>query len=250
MKRVFKFFGVCLVVVYLFIAVGLTICLLNYNDYKITVINDNSLLIVEDDSLKPNYNKGDLLVIKKNANDDIHVNDKIFFYNQYEGMVVVNESVVTKTQKISDTETTFTVDNKYDVSSEYVIGKEDTTKVYNNFGKVLGLLESKWGFLLIIILPISLLFIYEIYAVIMEIKNPKRKVAPKVKVNDTPRDNNVLNDVKDEVKEEKEVTDKVDLDVKEEVKPVSSDLSEKAKEDGSTLLNQEDNSQKEEFDKE
>lgn len=162
-------------VVYLLIAIGLTICLLNYNDYKITVLGDKSLLIVEDDALNPDYQKGDLVVVKKNINDDIKINDKVFFYNQYEGKVVVNLNTVTKTEKITDTETTYTMDNKYDVSSEYVIGKTETAKVYNNVGNILKVLQSKWGFLIIIILPISILFIYEIYEIIMEIKHPSTK---------------------------------------------------------------------------
>ena len=39
-------------------------------------------------------------------------------------------------------------------------------------GLVLKVLESRLGFLLIIILPILVLFIYQIYAVILEVKRP------------------------------------------------------------------------------
>lgn len=35
----------------------LTICLLNYNDYKITELGDKSLIIVKDDELIPTYKK-------------------------------------------------------------------------------------------------------------------------------------------------------------------------------------------------
>ena len=191
-----------MLIVYLVVAIGLTVCLLNYNDYKITVINGNSVLIVDDDILEPNYHKGDLLVIKKNNNEDIHVNDKVFFYNQYEGKVVVNLSTVTKSEKITDTETTFTVDNKYDVSSEYVIGKAETAKVYAGLGQTLKILESRWGFLIIIILPISLLFIYEIYAVIMEIKNPKKQVKKQIKVVEVPKKEPEEVKVQEEVRNE------------------------------------------------
>lgn len=172
MKKILKILFGIFVTLYLVVAVFLTVCLLSFNDYKISVIGNKSLVILDDNTLEPEYKKGSLLVIEKNKNDDIKVNDEIFFYNTYKSQVVVNKSRVDKTQKITDNETTFTVNKKYEISSEYVIGKTDTTKVIENVGSVLGFLESKWGFLIVIVFPLSLLFVYEIYAVIKEIRYP------------------------------------------------------------------------------
>ena len=176
MKKILKVLFGIFVTLYLIVAIFLTICLLSYNDYKISVIGDKSLIILEDDSLAPTYKKGSLLIVEKNNNDDIKVNDEIFFYNTYKNQVVVNKSKVDKTQKITDTETTYTINKKYEISSEYVIGKADTTKVIENFGSVLVFLESKWGFLLVIVFPLSLLFVYEIYAIIKEIRYPEDEI--------------------------------------------------------------------------
>ena len=63
----------------------------------------------------------------------------------------------------------------YPLSSEFVIGKAETSKTYHNLGSILSVLESKYGFLFLIIFPILVLFIYEIYIVIKEIKNPDEK---------------------------------------------------------------------------
>lgn len=172
MKKVLKVLFGIFIALYLVVASFLTVCLLSYNDYKISVIGNKSLIILDDDALEPEYKKGSLLIVEKNKNDDIKVNDDIFFYNTYKNEVVVNKSRVEKTQKITDTETTYTINKKYEISSEYVIGKADTTKVVENFGSVLGFLESKWGFLIVIVFPLSLLFIYEIYAIIREIRYP------------------------------------------------------------------------------
>ncbi len=172
MKKILKILFGIFVTLYLVVAVFLTVCLLSFNDYKISVIGNKSLVILDDNTLEPEYKKGSLLVIEKNKNDDIKVNDEIFFYNTYKSQVVVNKSRVDKTQKITDNETTFTVNKKYEISSEYVIGKTDTTKVIENVGSALGFLESKWGFLIVIVFPLSLLFVYEIYAVIKEIRYP------------------------------------------------------------------------------
>ncbi len=172
MKKVLKIFGGILVTIYILIAVALTACLLTYNDYKISVFGDRSLIILEDNELAPKYKKGSLLIVKKNSNDDIKQGDEIFFYNTYKNKVVVNVSKVNKVKKVTDTETTYTINGKYEISSQYVIGKSDTTTVINDVGSILSVLESKWGFLLVIVFPISLLFIYELYIIIREIKEP------------------------------------------------------------------------------
>ena len=42
-----------------------------------------------------------------------------------------------------------------------------------NVGTILGILESKWGFLFLIVFPSLLAFIYEIGVVVSDIKNNK-----------------------------------------------------------------------------
>lgn len=158
---------------YIILAVFVTACLIGYNDYNITQFGKKSLIIVEDNSLKPNFNKGDLLVITRNDNNDVKVNDMVFFYNNYNEEVSVNLAKVLKTRKITDSEYTFTIEGDYDVSSEYFIGKADTTKTYSNIGSILNILTSRFGYLFIFILPILLLFIYEIVVIIKEVKNYK-----------------------------------------------------------------------------
>lgn len=167
--------------IYLIVAIFLTACLLTYNDYKISVFGDKSLIIVKNNDFEPDYKKGALLIIKKNSNDEINVNDKIFFYNTYKNKITVSNSTVVKKNKISDNETTYTISGNYDLSSEYVIGKASTTKVINNVGGVMSFLESRWGFLIIIVLPISILFVYELYIIVREIVKPEEKAEVKKK---------------------------------------------------------------------
>lgn len=172
MKKVVKIFGLLIVAVYLVVAVFLTVCLLNYNKYHITELGKNSLIIVSDDDLEPNYVKNDLVVVYKNNNEDIKSGDYIFFYNAYQNQVSVNLGKVIKTSRVNEKEYTYTLEGNLEISSQYVIGKSETSKTYSNMGLVLKVLESRLGFLLIIILPILVLFIYQIYAVILEIKRP------------------------------------------------------------------------------
>ena len=169
MKKVLKIGGIILLVVYAAMAITLTLFLLKYNDYNITEINGNSFVIVRDDDLKPDFNKGDLVVVKKNDNKDIKIGDKIFFYEIENEKVTVN--FINK-EVVNDKETTFVMDGEYPISSEYVIGKASTSKSYAKLGSVLNVLESRYGFLFIIIFPILIIFIYEIYAAIKEFKSP------------------------------------------------------------------------------
>ena len=52
----------------------------------------------------------------------------------------------------------------------YVIGNTEGVTVIPKLGTVLGILESKWGFLILIVFPSLLAFIYEITVVFAEIK--------------------------------------------------------------------------------
>ena len=172
MKKILKIIGIILGIIYCIISIALTVCLLNYNDYNITVLGDKTLIIVRDEELEPNYQKGDLVIVTKNANRDITIGDKIFFYDDTQDQITVNIGNVVNKENINKKESTYTMNGDYPLSSEYVIGKTETSKVYHKLGSVLAVLESRIGFLFLIIFPILILFIYEIYAVIKEIKSP------------------------------------------------------------------------------
>lgn len=172
MKKILKFLLGIVIVIYVVIAAGLTVCLLNYNDYNLTVLGKNTFIIIKDDELKPDFKKGDLVIVKRNDDSEIEAGDKIFFYNGYQNQVTVNLGDVVSNTKVTETESTFVIEGNLKLSSRYIIGKAETSKVYSGMGTVLSVLESRWGFLFLIILPVLLMFIYLIYAVIMEVKNP------------------------------------------------------------------------------
>ena len=46
-------------------------------------------------------------------------------------------------------------------------------KKYEKIGTFLSVVESKWGFLFIVLVPSFLIFIYEVYSLIIEIKYGK-----------------------------------------------------------------------------
>ena len=59
-------------------------------------------------------------------------------------------------------------ENGSNYSMEFIAGTPE--KVYNDIGLYLGIIESKWGFLFIVLVPSFLIFVYELYSLIVEIK--------------------------------------------------------------------------------
>lgn len=111
-----------LISIYAVIAVFTTVCLLSYNEYKISEFGDNSMILVTNDELSPDFNKGDLVIVNAGNKSKIAIGDKVFFYNSHDRKVDVALAQVTNKEIITSKEITFTVGQDHDVSSQYVLG--------------------------------------------------------------------------------------------------------------------------------
>ena len=169
-KSIFKVLLTVFLVIYLGVEVFVTVCLLNFNEQRITELGSKSLIIVDED-LSKDYKKGDLLVVKKNKGNEIDNGDYIFFYNPADNFVV-NYAEVTNVLNANN-EYTYVVGNDYNVYYDYFIGKD--VKKYSGVGKILSVLESKYGFLALIVFPTMVAIIFEIYAIIIEVIELKKE---------------------------------------------------------------------------
>ena len=173
MKKIGNFLLDIVIVAWFLVAIFVTICLLSYNDFSVTVFGKNTFLIVDSDEMEPDYLEGDLLIIKRNSDNKIDVGDKVFYYNSaMDSSVFVYMDTVQKKEQVSKDQYTYTLDGA-SVSSDYIIGKTETTKVMHNMGKILGVFTSKWGFMFLIIFPTLFAIIYEIMMIIDFAKNDK-----------------------------------------------------------------------------
>lgn len=161
------------VIVYAAIAIFTTICLLSYNEHKVTELGDYSLVIVDTRDLEPNYNKGDLIITDKSYK--IEVGDEVFFYNTYNPNVEISIAKVTEKQGTSEADATYTVEGNKTIKAENVLGPTEKVKKIGKLGAILGILESKWGFLVLIVFPSLIAFLYEITELFSELKDKKRK---------------------------------------------------------------------------
>lgn len=167
-----KFILNIIFIIYLIIAIFVTVCLLSYNDYKVTVLGNTSFVIVTDSKMQPDYNKGDLVLVENS--DEIQAGEKVFYYNTYNEQIKVKIGTITEVVEEDEGKIIYAIDDgEHKVSSEFIIGQVSTANSIQNLGTVLGILESKWGFLFLIVLPALLAFVNQIMVVASGIKEAR-----------------------------------------------------------------------------
>ena len=240
MKKVWEFLKNFVIITYILLIIFITICLLSYNKYKVTVFGKNTFLPIIDEDLEPDYKYGDLLIIKRNNLSTVKEGDVVFFYRTVAGITTVNYATVISNERVTDTETTFTIKDGLSFSSSYFIGKADTAIIIPKVGKLIGLLESKWGFLFLGVLPSLVAFLFTIRSVISEIrgddeeennndKNSEKNSSIEKTLENKSNDENKIDDKKENATDEKD-----DLEELEKVI-----IEEKPKENSNNALNNE-----------
>ena len=166
MKKIGNFLLDIVIGVWLIAAIFVTICLLSYNEFKVSTFGDTSLLIIDDDSMEPEFLEGDLVIVKRNSDNKINIGDKLFYYNsEKDSNVWIYLDTVEEKTPITRDETSYKLASKT-VSGSYVIGKADGAKVMHRAGTFLGIFTSRWGFMFLVIFPTLFAIIYEIMMII------------------------------------------------------------------------------------
>lgn len=163
--------GAILFVIYAIIAITVTVLLLSFNEYNISEIGDHTVYIVDNDALEPEYKEGSILLIEKTSDKHVNVGDEIFLYRviNSQEFEIVTKTLVAKSQQ--GRHIVYEVDGGESYASEYFIGKiDDTTVIEGPWGTILSILESKWGYLFCIVIVSLLLFLQEVFDLIIEIK--------------------------------------------------------------------------------
>lgn len=181
--------GLVEVIVIVF-AIFVIIVMLSFNDKGFTEIKGKTYVAIDDKNIVElkNYQENDLVAIKNLTYNDINVGDSIFYYATLDKHYIVVEDKVTNKDG-NNREAVYNFENnKSIVTSDQIIGKLD--KVYSGKAKIYNVLTSRWGFLLLVILPVLLIFIYQIYGFVMLLKEDKEltkqeaspiKLKPRVK---------------------------------------------------------------------
>lgn len=168
-KLVKKIFTTTLIVIFLAFTITMTVLVLNHNKYGITQFGDTSLLIVKKEFSSEMYNKGSLVFVENKLIKDYKAGDMVFTYHlDGQGGASVQYG---KVGQVFEDQDSLSFENGETYSKEFIMGTG--TKSYSNIGTYLSIIESKWGFLFIILVPNFFLFIYQLYTLIIEIKYGK-----------------------------------------------------------------------------
>lgn len=172
-----------LVAIWIIVAIFTTVCLLSFNKYRVSEFGKYSIFAIDSDILEPDFPEGSLLITKKTNHKHIKPGDNIFYYDSESSEAVVNVGTVVQKEEVTSTEATITMQNDHKISMTYVLGKEDAVTTIPVLGTILSILESKWGYMFLIIFPTILIVVYEIYAIAVEVKkgDDSKKNKPKDK---------------------------------------------------------------------
>ena len=164
-----KLFVAILLVIFFAITITLTIFLLNFNKFGVTQFDETSLLIIKKSFSSETYKRGSLVFVESKNIKEYKEGEEVFVYHlDGHGGVNIQLGIVGKVHE-EDNAITFTNGGTY--SDEFIMGTG--TKIYPKIGRILSIVESKWGFLFIILVPNFFLFVYQLYSLIVEIKYGK-----------------------------------------------------------------------------
>ena len=167
MKKVLSFIWSIFEIIIIAYVILITSFILCRNKYGYTQIGSytfNNVSLIDERNIE-GTKKGDLLVVKDS--NDIKVGDRIYYYAAYNEVFIVRSDYVVNIES-DDYSSLYTVERngeKVTIAHTRVLGKYSTT--YANLGTVLDVLESRVGFLFLVLLPIMIVFIYQVYEFIM-----------------------------------------------------------------------------------
>lgn len=176
LKKIFGSIGKFLLYIFEFIIIiyliVITTFLLFRNKYGYTEVANTTFVPLKIDTAEyiKDGKEGNLLVVKKTAN--LREGDLIYYYTTEDERYVVKSGYI-KSIFNGDGNKLFTLNDEAGstVVSTRVLGKY--ANQYAGFGTIFGLLTSKFGFLILVLLPIMCIFIYQLYSLIMVLKYEK-----------------------------------------------------------------------------
>ena len=167
-KRIF--IGTILVIFFAF-TITMTILLLNFNKFGVTQFDDTTILIIRNGFSSETYKKGSLVIVENKPIKNYNIGDEAFVYHlDGKGGFNIELGVI---GQLHEDDNAITFSNGETYSDEFIIGTGE--KIYPKLGTYLGAIESKWGFLFIILVPNFFLFVYQLYSLIVEIKYGKEE---------------------------------------------------------------------------
>lgn len=139
-------------------------------------------LVVESNSMSPTFEKDDLIFVKKCDTAKLEEGDIICFHTIIDNEYALNTHRIQSIAENGEARSFTTVgDNNNGVADQHIISDGDIVGKYvghiSGAGKLMNFLSSSTGFLLVIVLPMLIFFIYQVYNLIMISIRLKKAVA-------------------------------------------------------------------------
>lgn len=153
-----KIWGILEVFIILYV-ICVTLLILCQNKYGYTELFGYTFKNIRESDVGQikNTKSGDLIVIKNSR--VVQPNDTIYYYDVSSGSYIIFSAVIVKVNQ--DNYIVHTDNKDVEINSSRIIGKE--TRVFPFFGNFLEKIESQAGFLLFVLIPIMIVFIYQVY---------------------------------------------------------------------------------------
>lgn len=139
-------------------------------------------LVVESNSMSPTFKKDDLIFVEKCDTSKLEEGDIICFHTIIDNEYALNTHRIQSIAENGEARSYTTVgDNNNGVVDQHIISDGDIVGKYvghiSGAGKLMNFLSSSTGFLLVIVLPMLIFFIYQVYNLIMISIRLKKAVA-------------------------------------------------------------------------
>lgn len=139
-------------------------------------------LVVESNSMSPTFKKDDLIFVKKCDTSKLEEGDIICFHTIIDNEYALNTHRIQSIAENGEARSYTTVgDNNNGVADQHIISDGDIVGKYvghiSGAGKLMNFLSTSTGFLLVIVLPMLIFFIYQVYNLIMISIRLKKAVA-------------------------------------------------------------------------
>jgi signal peptidase len=138
-------------------------------------------MVVESDSMLPTFASGDLIIVKSCDPATLEEGDIITFHTIINNEYSLNTHRIESIIEDNGVRSYVTKGDNNEISDTHIIADGDIVGKYvgklAKVGSVMEVLSSSLGFLLIIVLPMVLFFIYQVYHLIMVSIQLKKAVA-------------------------------------------------------------------------
>lgn len=168
-----------LMLIVIVFAIGVTLISLNSGDNNVSKIGKYIPLNVKTNSMEPTIDEGDFIVVEECNVNELQVGDVISFLATEQDTVIVKTHRIVSIDNSTKDKSFITrgdnneVNDNIPVFPSDVVGKWEGVRLAK-VGTVLDFVSSQYGFLICIVLPLLILFVYQIYrfiVVIIEEKN-------------------------------------------------------------------------------